>query len=398
MRSPAERPRRATRSAEPLPAQPSRDAAIRRALGAWYDASARDLPWRRTRDPYAIWLSEIMLQQTRVDTVIPYFERFLGRFPSVEALAAAPIDEVLSQWSGLGYYRRARQLHVAAREVTERYGGALPASASELQTLHGVGAYTAGAIASIAFDRPEPLVDGNVARVLARLEGIGDDIRGAAGLRRLWQAAARLVPDEHPGRWNQAVMELGATVCTPREPRCPACPLAAWCVAAVEGRVAQLPVVGPKKAPRAVNAVAMVLRRQAKVLLGRRRPEGLFGGMWEPPMVEAPSLSDALVRFAAFGLDPPLLGKLREIGQVKHVLSHQKLAIVVIAAEAPRALRPVVPAASAYDTLSWLEFESIAAPWAAHSNGAEALQSSRAATKVGVSTLAKKILAVNREW
>lgn len=364
-----------------------RDERIREALGAWYDTSARDLPWRRTRDPYAIWLSEVMLQQTRVETVIPYFERFLERFPSVDALASAPMDEVLSQWSGLGYYRRARQLHAAAREVTERYGGALPDRASELRTLHGVGAYTAGAIASIAFDRPEPLVDGNVARVLSRVEGIADDIRGAAGARRLWQAAARLVPEDRPGRWNQALMELGATLCAPRDPRCAACPLAASCVAAIEGRQGELPVVSAKKAPRAVKVVAAVLRHGRLVLLGQRKADGLFGGMWEPPMVEAASLAEARGSFEAFGIGPRVLADLRELGQVKHVLSHQKLEVLVAGAEPARALRPVVPASSAYDRLMWLEIGGAGA------SAGERISPSARAAGFGVSTLAKKVLA-----
>ena len=290
--------------AGPSPAQalPERDREIEAALGAWFDRVARDLPWRRTRDPYAIWLSEVMLQQTRVETVIPYYERFLARYPTVADLAGATLDQVLSLWSGLGYYRRARVLHLAAREVTERYGGAFPAEAAGLRDLPGVGAYTAGAIASIAFDRREALVDGNVARVLARLEGIDDDIKSAAGARRLWAAAARLVPAERPGRFNQALMELGATVCTPRSPRCDACPVDGACAARAAGREEELPVISPKREAPSVAMVAAVVRAGRRVLLARRAEGGLFGGLWEPPMVEAPSLAAALPLLAAAGV------------------------------------------------------------------------------------------------
>ena len=376
----AERPEaRRGAAAPPPPARAGRapaaeagDAAVVRDLGAWYDEVARDLPWRRTRDPYAVWLSEIMLQQTRVETVVPYFERFLARFPDVGSLAAAPLDDVLGLWSGLGYYRRARQLHAAAREVTERWGGALPASAAELRTLSGVGAYTAGAVASIAFDRREPLVDGNVARVLARLEGIDDDVRGAEGARRLWEAAARLVPEDRPGRFNQALMELGATVCSPRAPRCEACPVRARCVAAEEGRQDALPVVSPKRAPRAVRVVAAVIRHGGRVWLARRVESGLFGGLWEPPMVEARSIAAARAALAGAGIAADV--RVRRAGEVKHVLSHRALQVLVVAGSVERAWRDRRLDAAAYERAAWL------APDAA----------------LGVSTLARKVLAAAR--
>lgn len=186
-------------------------------LLAWYDRIRRDLPWRRTRDPWAIWVSEVMLQQTRVETAIPYFERFLIRFPDPAALAAAPIEEVLAQWSGLGYYRRARQLHGAAREVVER--GGLPRSSAELERLPGIGPYTAAAIASIAFGEPVPVLDGNVVRVAARLSAEPEDPSRAAARGRLLAVAATLLEISRPGDSNQALMELGATVCLPKSPR-----------------------------------------------------------------------------------------------------------------------------------------------------------------------------------
>jgi A/G-specific adenine glycosylase len=361
-------------AARRTPEDAARDAAIADELGAWFDASARDLPWRRTRDPYAIWISEVMLQQTRVDTVIPYYQRFLARYPTVRDLASAELDGVLSSWSGLGYYSRARSLHAAAREVTERYGGALPADAAELRSLRGVGAYTAGAIASIAFGRREPLVDGNVARVLARLEGIDDDVRSPAGSKRLWGVAARLVPIDRPGRFNEALMELGAMVCTPREPRCDACPVRARCAAAAAGRQRELPIVGGKRPPTAVSLVAAVVRRGERALLGRRPEGGLFGGLWEPPMVEAASLAEAAPALAALGVEPTALAV--AAGEpVRHVLSHRELSVIVAVGEAREG--DVAPVATgAYERLAWVDLER---------------------DDVGVSTLARKVLAVTRD-
>ena len=220
--------------------------AVRRALLAWYRANRRELPWRATRDPYAIWVSEAMLQQTRVETAIPYYERFLERFPDVAALASADLDDVLGAWAGLGYYSRARNLHAAARLVAERHGGEVPDDVEQLRALPGVGRYTAGAIASIAFDRPEPVVDGNAARVLTRLHDIREDVRSARVARRLWEESAALVRGPQPGLLNQALMELGARVCTPRAPRCPTCPLLRHCAAYRAGDPESLPVAaGP---------------------------------------------------------------------------------------------------------------------------------------------------------
>src|SRR5262249_2371378 len=202
---------------------------------------------RRRRDAYAVWLSEIMLQQTRVETVVPYFERFLAKYPTVMALAAADLDEVLSLWSGLGYYRRARQLYATAREVTERYGGPFPGQAAELKKLPGIGDYTAGAIASLSFGQREPLVDGNVARVFSRLFGIEEPIQSPEGVKQLWALARRLLPEQRPGRFNEALMELGAMVCTPRDPRCDVCPVREGCAARATGRALELPVMIAKR-------------------------------------------------------------------------------------------------------------------------------------------------------
>nr|AYM54074.1 A/G-specific adenine glycosylase [Byssovorax cruenta] len=345
-----------------------RDQAIRRALAAWFEATARDLPWRRRRDPYAVWLSEIMLQQTRVETVVPYFERFLSRFPDVGALSAAPIDEVLSLWSGLGYYRRARQLHATAREVTERYGGAFPGEAAELKALPGVGDYTAGAIASLAFGRKEALVDGNVARVFARLFGIAAPIRSPAAVKELWETARRLLPEDRPGQFNEALMELGAMVCTPRDARCEACPLERVCVARATGRVGELPVVAEKPKVPVVAMVAAVVRRGGEVLFARRQEGGLFGGLWEPPMVEAASVAAARAQLAELGVDVPLA----EVGRVKHVLTHKELAVRVAAGEAPAKAKAPRSMVAPYEKATFLDPEGAG---------------------VGISTLARKVLA-----
>ncbi|AGP37206.1 hypothetical protein SCE1572_23620 [Sorangium cellulosum So0157-2] len=359
----------------PAPPDPSeRDREIAAALGAWFDRVARDLPWRRTRDPYAIWLSEVMLQQTRVETVIPYYERFLARYPTVSALASAEIDDVLSLWSGLGYYRRARVLHLAAREITERHDGALPRDVPALLALPGVGAYTAGAIASIAYDQPVPLVDGNVARVLSRIDDIDDDIRSTSGTRKLWSAAERLVRaatgSVHPGRFNQALMELGATVCAPRNPRCEACPVDGACAARAEGRQAELPVIAPKRDVPAVAMVAAVVRSGGRVLFLRRAEGGLFGGLWEPPMVEARALADARALLEQVGVAPD--APLREVGRVRHILTHRRLDVTVARAEVAAPWRCRAKLAAPYEKAAWLD---------------------PGAMEYGVSKLARKVLS-----
>jgi A/G-specific adenine glycosylase len=315
------------------------------ALLSWYRAARRDLPWRRTRDPYAIWVSEIMLQQTRVATATPYWERWMARLPTVGALADAPLDDVLALWAGLGYYSRARNLHRGAVHVVREHGGELPRSAAALRAIPGVGRYTAGAIASIAFDEATPLVDGNVARVLARVFAIEEDVKSTAGGKRLWALAGELVPVEAPGDFNQALMELGATVCTPRAPDCPSCPLAARCAARATGRQAELPVVPPRPAaaslPRLVQVAAWI-ERDGKVLLGRRPASGLYGGLWELPQA-----SDRVALVAAFA------GRLsvgpRVVARHRQLLSHRRLELSLWPAE----LRGRAPRLASYDRLEW---------------------------------------------
>ncbi len=307
----------------------SRRAAIREALLAWYDREKRDLPWRRTQDAYAIWLSEVMLQQTQVATVVPYWERFLARFPSVQALAAAPLEEVLTAWKGLGYYSRARNLHRAAQEVVQRFGGQLPRTAAELLTLPGFGRYTAGAVASIAGGEEAPLVDGNVARVLSRLfevEGVpGDRAREA----RLWALAGELVLGARPGDFNQALMEHGATVCRPEKPLCLLCPVRGHCLAYQHGRVDELPPAKVRAAPKRLTLALAVWRDEAgRLLLARRAEKGLFGGLWELPAAEvgeeATDAQAAEALSAALGVRVLPEGTL---GTVKRQLTHRTLSL-----------------------------------------------------------------------
>ncbi len=255
-------------------------------LLAWYDRHRRALPWRERPEPYRVWISEVMLQQTQVATATPYFERFVARFPSVEALAAAEETEVLALWSGLGYYRRARQLLAAARQVVA--AGGLPREARRLEELPGIGPYTAAAIASIAFGEAVPVLDGNVARVLARRLADPADPAGATTRRRLLAAARELLDPARPGDSNQALMELGATLCTPRAPRCPACPLATGCRARVAGRPEAYPQPRAAPSPERVRLVAALAAGPEGWLLVRRSPTAAqLAGLWEFPLVEA---------------------------------------------------------------------------------------------------------------
>ena len=260
---------------------------IQEQLLAWYEEHRRDLPWRRTSDPYAIWVSEVMLQQTQVATVRDYFERFMRRFPSVEALAKATSDEVLHAWQGLGYYSRARGLLAGARAVVEHHRGRVPDDPALLRALPGVGPYTAGAIASIAFGRPEPIVDGNVTRVLCRVFGLDGDPKRAPLNAELWRIARSLVPANAASSFNQALMELGATLCVPKQPRCELCPIGRDCRALGEGRVSELPALGRRPAVTAVRMVAALIFRSQRVLVVKL-PESAprWAGMWQFPATE----------------------------------------------------------------------------------------------------------------
>lgn len=258
--------------------------AFRTQLLAWYDANAADLPWRSSKDPYRIWLSEIMLQQTQIETVKPYYAAFTNAYPTVQALAAAPLDDILKLWEGLGYYSRARNLHKAAQTVAFEMDGTFPATAEGLQHLPGIGRYTAGAVASIAYDEPTPVLDGNVIRVFTRLYDIDRDVSQTAVKNELWQMAEALVPAERPGDYNQALMELGQTVCRPKNPACAHCPVQDQCVAFANATQSERPVKR-KKAPTPHYDVAagMVWNDAGQVLIAQRPLDGLLGGLWEFP-------------------------------------------------------------------------------------------------------------------
>lgn len=292
-------------------------------LQPWFLRHQRDLPWRRTRDPYAIWVSEIMLQQTRVETVERYWEPFLERFPTVAALAAADEQAVLAAWSGLGYYRRARLLHAGARFVVEQ-GGRIPTEAGELRGIPGVGDYTAGAIASIAFDRPAPLVDGNVARVLSRIEAVEQPAQQAATARRHWRRVAGILQHGTPRVLAQALMELGATVCTPRSPQCLLCPVRSHCGAHREGLVDQIPAPRKKVAQPVSQWLAAAVVWRARLLLVRRPSEGLLAGMWCLPLVPAEGNEAGLERGPLDeGISVPVSWAEAPLAEVRHVFTHR---------------------------------------------------------------------------
>jgi A/G-specific adenine glycosylase len=249
----------------------------------WYAANARTLPWRDHPDPYAVWVSEIMLQQTRVETVIPYFRRWMARFPSVFRLAAAPRQEVLALWEGLGYYARARNLHRTAQILVREHGGELPRTAAELAKLPGIGRYTAAAIASIAFGEDVAALDGNIRRVLSRVFNVAEPARSPAGERRLWALAQEHLPAGRAGDYNQALMDLGSLVCTPKSPSCAACPLADLCEARRLNLQEERPLKMPKKTLPHHTVVAAVIRRDGQVFIAQRPADGLLGGLWEFP-------------------------------------------------------------------------------------------------------------------
>jgi A/G-specific adenine glycosylase len=266
------------------PLEPGTCAEFAERLLAWFAVNARDLPWRHNRTPYRVWVSEVMLQQTQVDTVVPYYRRFLGRFPNIETLAAASLEEVLKVWEGMGYYARARNLHQAARQLIGSNGGRLPQRFEDLQDLPGVGVYTAGAIASMAFGQGVAAVDGNARRVLSRVFGIREDVTRAATKRRLEKLATALLPLEKPGRFNEALIELGATLCTPRGPLCERCPLSELCQAYTEGEQEALPVRPPRrKVPHYDVAAAVTVRDDGAVLVAQRNIDDMLGGLWEFP-------------------------------------------------------------------------------------------------------------------
>ncbi|HLV78642.1 MAG TPA: A/G-specific adenine glycosylase [Chthonomonadaceae bacterium] len=342
---------------------------IAESLLAWYRQHRRDLPWRGG-DPYAVWVSEIMLQQTQVATVIPYFERFMARFPTVEALAAAPIEAVLKQWAGLGYYARARNLHRAAQVVVAQHGGRIPDTPEEIERLPGIGRYTAGAILSIAYNLPRPLVDANVVRVLSRVFGLRGDPKSGANAAALWSLAGQLVPPEAPGDFNQALMELGALVCEPAEPKCEGCPLLADCVAGNSADPSALPQIPPGRATVAVTHSAALIRDEAgRVLITQRSLHGLWGGLWEFPRVvcasgESPQASAARAAREVAGVEVSIGARL---AKVKHGVTYHRITLYGFEARlcAPAATpAPLACAQLRWETLDTLENYAFSSPQA----------------------------------
>lgn len=342
-------------------------AVLQKALLDWFDAEARDLPWRRTSDPYKIWLSEVILQQTRVDQGLPYYERFIEAFPTVHALASAAEDAVLKRWEGLGYYTRARNLHRAAKTIVDDYDGVLPASVEVLQLLPGVGRYTAGAIASIAFGVRAPVLDGNVKRVLARLNKIDDSIDEPATEKMLWSMAQTLVPATKPGDFNQSLMELGARICTPKSPNCGGCPVQKHCLARRAGVQEALPVRSAKKAVPHKEIVVAAIEKDGRFLIGKRPPEGLLGGLWEFPggKVEAGEThAQALTRECREELGVTIQSG-GMVASVKHAYTHLKVTLNVYRCR----LRTGKPKPRTHSELRWVhpdEFDDYAFPKANH--------------------------------
>lgn len=336
------------------------------ALLSWYDQNARDLPWRGFHDSYKTWVSEIMLQQTRVDTVIPYYSRFLSLFPTLEALACAPEEKVLKAWEGLGYYSRARNLQKGARQVMNEYGGKLPSDPAELAKISGIGPYTAGAIASIAYDRCVPAVDGNVIRVLSRVFGIREDVTVPAVRRGLNQLAAGLVPADRPGDYNQAVMDLGATVCVPGTPDCDLCPMRGFCDAFIRRDASDLPNLPQAHPPRVIPWQLLLLRSGSRLLM-RRRTEKLLNGLWVFPLLESdkqPAAGEIAKKLHLPVSDPVFRGEAR------HVFTHQIWQMQIISTDTD----PEARAPEGFAFVEMREISTLAVPSAMKQPLAEAMR------------------------
>ena len=310
---------------------------FRRSLLRWYIAHARVLPWRHTPNPYRIWVSEIMLQQTRVSAVIPYYQRFIKRFPTVQALASAEIEEVLALWSGLGYYRRIRDLHQAANIVARKHHGIVPDNRKELLLLPGIGAYTAGAILSLAYDLPEPVLDGNVARVLCRIFAIRQDPRARSTVNRLWQLASWMLPLKQSSSFNQALMELGALCCLPRSPQCTVCPVRIHCLAEEQGLQAFLPVPRKPAAKSKERLAAVVLIHKNRILLLKKEQGALVSGLWELPLFSRPAPDNPDPGDLAANLKVTLNTKaspINWVGRVRHNIMQRDIQLDIYSATA----------------------------------------------------------------
>lgn len=310
--------------------------AVAERLLVWYRRARRDLPWRRSRDPYAVWVSEVMLQQTQVDRVADYFPRFMNRFPTVEQLARAAEPEVLRLWEGLGYYRRARQLHAAAKRIVAEHGASVPRTLAELRGLPGIGRYTAAAILSIAFDEPEPIVEANSRRVIARLAGHAAPLDGPGGDAPIWELAEALVPARQAGLFNQALMDLGAMICTPDRPRCGDCPLEGLCDARRTNRTAVIPARPARRATKQLRETALVVRRAGRVLVVRRGPGEWWEGLWDFPRVAGAARSAAKAMAASAVFTGLGCGKPVTIGGLVHSVTHHRIALDIVACAARR--------------------------------------------------------------
>ena len=321
------------------------------ALLGWYADHARDLPWRGETDPYRIWVSEVMLQQTQVETVKPYYARWLERFPTLADLAAAELDDVLACWQGLGYYRRARGLHAGARAVVEQHGGRLPSDPAALKRLPGIGDDLAGAVGAIAFGIPAPAIDGNVLRVICRLAAIDGDPAKAEVRTAIRKRVTAMLPETDPGGFNQALMELGATVCTPTKPDCTGCPLSHGCRALARDAVPRYPHRPAKTPPRERLHVCAVIRGEAGWLVAQRPADGRWGGLWELPRVELPPDADP-VEGLRDGLRDSLgveVAPGERLGQIRHAVSGEKIELQAWSATLPGPPRPL-----RYQAVQWV--------------------------------------------
>lgn len=325
----------------------------------WYQKNKRTMPWRKTSDPYRIWISEIMLQQTRVDTVIPYYNRFMDAFPAIGDLADADQQQVLKIWEGLGYYSRARNMHYAAKDVVTRLKGEFPANYSQLLKLKGIGPYTAAAISSIAFNEKQAVVDGNVIRVLSRYYGIEEDVRKTSVKKGIQQFADEIIPDGEPGDFNQAVMELGATVCTPKNPECSRCPLSSYCVAYNSAQTETIPYKSPKKkVPHHQIGVGMITDLNRRMLIALRPDDAMLGGLWEFPggkQKKEESIENTVQRELKeeLGVEVNVNDKFM---QLKHAYSHFKITLHAYWCT----IESGTPAPNSSNGLKWVSLEEIA--------------------------------------
>ena len=323
---------------------------IARRLVDWFGREARDLPWRRTKDLYAIWISEVMLQQTQVATVVPYFERFLRSFPDVRTLAAADEEQVLKHWEGLGYYRRARQLHAAARQVAAAHGGRFPTQYAQVRSLPGIGRYTAGAILSIGRDERLPILEANTMRVLSRLSAYRNDPRSPAGQKHLWSLAEAILPSRNVGIFNQALMELGSKICTPKAPACSRCPVRDQCQALAQHAQHQIPLAPQKTKYEDVGEIALIVRRGRRVLVRKCQPGERWAGLWDFPRTRRTDFQS--VRQSVFELTDLSISVGKRLTTLKHGVTRFRITLDVH--EATVAPRPRQrPRPSTQEDLRW---------------------------------------------